>query len=55
MTEDKVLALIGNPEGDEKHNKKYYDQRVWLREGELTFKKRLTTYFHDLNNINRNI
>ena len=46
---------IGNPEGDEKPNKKYYDPRVWLREGELTFKKRLTTSFHDLNNINRNI
>jgi len=50
-----LKSQIGNPEGDEKPNKKYYDPRVWLREGELTFKKRLTTSFHDLNNINRNI
>ena len=46
---------IGNPEGNDKPNKKYYDPRVWLRAGELTFKKRLIQSFKDLNNINRNI
>ncbi|MDP3352869.1 MAG: class II fructose-bisphosphate aldolase [Flavobacteriaceae bacterium] len=43
---------IGNPEGDDVPNKKYYDPRVWLREGELTFKTRLKSSFEDLNNIN---
>ncbi|MDP2088762.1 MAG: class II fructose-bisphosphate aldolase [Flavobacteriaceae bacterium] len=43
---------IGNPEGDDVPNKKYYDPRVWLREGELTFKARLKSSFEDLNNIN---
>ena len=49
-----VQSQIGNPEGEEKPNKKYYDPRKWIREGELTFKNRLKTAFEDLNNINRN-
>lgn len=47
-----VQSQIGNPEGDEKPNKKYYDPRVWLREGEKTFKTRLVQAFKDLNNVN---
>ena len=47
-----LKAQIGNPEGSELPNKKYYDPRKWLRESELTFKKRLTRSFEDLNNIN---
>ncbi|MBS9774609.1 MAG: class II fructose-bisphosphate aldolase [Tenacibaculum sp.] len=50
--EDYVKTQIGNPEGDDKPNKKYYDPRKWLREGELTFKARLKKAFEDLNNIN---
>lgn len=46
-----VSSQIGNPEGDELPNKKYYDPRKWLREGELTFKTRLKQAFADLNNI----
>ncbi len=52
---DKVEYLrtqIGNPDGAENPNKKYYDPRKWLREGELTFKKRLIQAFEDLNNVN---
>lgn len=52
---DKILYLknqIGNPEGAEQPNKKYYDPRKWLRLGEETFKKRLVKAFEDLNNIN---
>ncbi|NNE55865.1 MAG: class II fructose-bisphosphate aldolase, partial [Flavobacteriales bacterium] len=45
---------IGNPEGDDKPNKKYYDPRVWLRKGENSFCERLKTAFEDLNCINRN-
>jgi len=43
---------IGNPDGDDSPNKKYYDPRVWLREGEKTFVARLKKAFEDLNNVN---
>ena len=43
---------IGNPEGIDQPNKKYYDPRKWLRLGEETFKTRLKKAFKDLNNIN---
>tara|TARA_B100001063_G_scaffold98585_1_gene92114 strand:- start:766 stop:1833 length:1068 start_codon:yes stop_codon:yes gene_type:complete len=43
---------IGNPEGTDQPNKKYYDPRKWLRLGEETFKTRLKKAFKDLNNIN---
>ena len=51
---DYLQSQIGNPEGHELPNKKYYDPRKWIREGELTFISRLTKSFKDLNNINRN-
>ena len=47
-----LQAQIGNPEGEDKPNKKYYDPRVWLRRGEESFKARLKQAFEDLNNIN---
>lgn len=49
-----LQAQLGNPEGAEKPNKKYYDPRVWLRKGEENFIKRLEVAFNDLNCINRN-
>jgi fructose-bisphosphate aldolase class II len=51
---DYLQAQLGNPEGPDKPNKKYYDPRVWLRKGEETFVKRLEEAFNDLNCINRN-
>ena len=51
---DYVKTQIGNPEGEEKPNKKYYDPRTYNRAGELTFKARLTRSFNDLNNLNTN-
>ena len=47
-----LKSQIGNPEGDDQPNKKYYDPRVWLRKGEESFKARLTQAFEDLNSIN---
>ena len=44
-----LQSQIGNPEGAEKPNKKYYDPRVWLRKGEETFVARLKEAFTDLN------
>ena len=52
---DYLLSQIGNPEGEELPNIKYYDPRKWIREGENSFIKRLEKSFEDLNNINRNI
>ncbi|MEM0933428.1 MAG: class II fructose-bisphosphate aldolase [Bacteroidota bacterium] len=47
-----LQSQIGNPEGEDQPNKKFYDPRVWLREGEKTFVERLKKAFEDLNNIN---
>ena len=47
-----LQSQIGNPEGEDLPNKKYYDPRKWLREGEGTFKERLKKAFEDLNNVN---
>ena len=49
-----LQSQIGNPEGEDSPNKKYYDPRVWLRKGEDNFVKRLTQAFEDLNCINVN-
>jgi fructose-bisphosphate aldolase class II len=49
---DYLRTQIGNPEGEEQPNKKYYDPRKWVREGELTFINRLVHAFEDLNNVN---
>jgi fructose-bisphosphate aldolase class II len=49
-----LQGQLGNPEGPDKPNKKYYDPRVWLRKGEESFSKRLEIAFDDLNCINRN-
>ncbi len=49
-----LQGQIGNPEGDDKPNKKFYDPRVWLREGEKAFAIRLKQAFEDLNCVGRN-
>jgi fructose-bisphosphate aldolase, class II len=49
-----LQTQIGNPDGDDKPNKKNYDPRQWLREGEKSFVNRLKLAFEDLNCINRN-
>ncbi len=46
---DYLQAQIGNPEGEDKPNKKFYDPRVWLRKGEESFVERLKEAFIDLN------
>lgn len=49
-----LQTQIGNPEGDDKPNKKYYDPRVWLRAAEVSFVERLKGAFEDLNNVGTN-
>ena len=45
---DSLLSQVGNPEGADKPNKKFYDPRVWVREGEKTMAKRCKIAFEDL-------
>ncbi|WP_421920360.1 class II fructose-bisphosphate aldolase [Marinifilum sp.] len=51
---DYLQAQIGNPDGEDKPNKKYYDPRKWLREAEVSMKDRLVMAFEDLNAVGRN-
>lgn len=49
---DFLKTQIGNPNGADEPNKKYYDPRKFLRKGEETFVVRLEKAFKDLNNVN---
>ena len=42
-----LKTQVGNPDGEDKPNKKYYDPRVWVREGEKTMSKRLVVALDD--------
>eukprot|EP00933_Yihiella_yeosuensis_P036404 TRINITY_DN3015_c3_g1_i1.p1 TRINITY_DN3015_c3_g1~~TRINITY_DN3015_c3_g1_i1.p1 ORF type:complete len:1063 (+),score=249.62 TRINITY_DN3015_c3_g1_i1:58-3246(+) len=47
-----MQGQIGNPEGHDKPNKSYYDPRKWIREGEVTMRKRVEESCADLHNLN---
>ncbi len=49
-----LQGQIGNPEGEDKPNKKYYDPRKWLNEGQKSMIARLKVAFEDLNCLDRN-
>jgi fructose-bisphosphate aldolase class II len=49
-----LQGQIGNPDGEDKPNKKYYDPRKWLREGQSSMVERVKIAFEELNCINRN-
>lgn len=51
---DYLQGQIGNPEGEDKPNKSYYDPRKWLRAGEEAMIARLETAYSDLNGLNKN-
>ncbi|NOR57093.1 MAG: class II fructose-bisphosphate aldolase [Sulfurimonas sp.] len=51
---DYLQGQIGNPEGEDKPNKKYYDPRKWLRAGQITLVDRVEEAFADLNGLDRN-
>ncbi|SIQ39904.1 fructose-bisphosphate aldolase [Alkalispirochaeta americana] len=46
---DYLMAQIGNPEGEDKPNKKYIDPRAWMVAGEKGYAERLVQAFRDLN------
>lgn len=52
LNEAYLKSQIGNPEGDDVPNKKYYDPRGWMRKAEQSFVERLKKAFEDLNNVN---
>lgn len=47
-----LQGQLGNPEGEDKPNKSFYDPRAWLRKAEQTFMARLKEAFEALNNVN---
>jgi len=47
-----LQSQVGNPEGADKPNKKFYDPRVWVREGEKTMSDRVKEACRDLGNVN---
>jgi fructose-bisphosphate aldolase class II len=49
-----MQGQIGNPEGEDKPNKKYYDPRKWLRSGQKSLVARVEEAFKDLNALNKN-
>ncbi|KAJ5155566.1 hypothetical protein N7492_008369 [Penicillium capsulatum] len=49
---DYLLKPVGNPDGEDKPNKKYFDPRVWVREGEKTMSKRTQEALEDFNTSN---
>jgi len=51
---DYLQGQIGNPEGEDKPNKNYYDPRKWLRAGQQTLVQRVESAFSDLNAIGKN-
>jgi len=51
---DYLQGQIGNPEGEDKPNKSYYDPRKWLRTAEVSMVSRLEKAFSDLNCVGRN-
>ncbi len=51
--QDYLQGQLGNPTGDDSPNKKYYDPRVWIREGEVSIRKRLIQAFEELNAVGK--
>ncbi|MEN8247765.1 MAG: class II fructose-bisphosphate aldolase [Bacteroidota bacterium] len=51
---DYLQGQIGNPDGDDKPNKKFYDPRAWVRKAEESLNARLKVAFEDLNCLDKN-
>jgi len=50
---DYLLTAVGNPDGEDKPNKKFFDPRVWVREGEKTMSARVAEGLVDFNTANQ--
>ena len=51
---DYLQGQIGNPDGEDKPNKSYYDPRKWLRAGQESLIARLEVAYSDLSSLNKN-
>lgn len=51
---DYLQGQIGNPDGEDKPNKSYYDPRKWLRASQESMIARLEVAYSDLCGINKN-
>jgi len=49
-----LQSQLGNPDGADAPNKKYYDPRIWLRAGQVSLVERVIEAFKSLNALNRN-
>jgi len=49
-----LQSQLGNPDGADAPNKKYYDPRIWLRAGQVSLVERVIEAFESLNALNRN-
>ena len=50
---DYLQTRVGNPDGADKPNKKHFDPRVWVREGEKTMSTRVKEALDDFNAANQ--
>jgi fructose-bisphosphate aldolase class II len=48
-----LQGQIGNPDGEDKPNKSYYDPRVWIRKCETSMMTRIQASNESLGNVNR--
>ena len=48
-----LQGQIGNPDGEDKPNKSYYDPRVWIRKSETSMINRVMVQNESLQNVNR--
>ena len=51
---DYLQAQLGNPNGPDSPNKKFYDPRVWLRKAQENMVARVVKAFEDLNAVGKN-
>lgn len=49
---DYLMTMVGNPTGPDAPNKKFFDPRVWVREGEKTMSKRIAKALDDFRTVN---
>ncbi|QSL66981.1 hypothetical protein MERGE_001368 [Pneumocystis wakefieldiae] len=47
-----LMSQVGNPEGFNKPNKKFFDPRVWLREGEKSMCRKVQILLNDFKTVN---
>lgn len=47
-----LMSQVGNPEGEHKPNKKFFDPRIWIREGEKSMCRKIEILLNDFRTAN---